>query len=181
MKRITLLLIYIAFSFAVVHAQGTRLADEPHAMSATVPSGWEQVRGDRHETVFKLTRSDGAGRRAIIVVALDNVEEGCSALGYDIWNMSDDELRKEAEGASMLGEPVNVIDVGRADIGGVHVIFHITRRTVPDSELWEFVYKGVRGSEYITIRLTSFGEQGWFKANQRAFADFVRSLRFDAR
>jgi hypothetical protein len=92
--------------------------------------------------------------------------------------MSDDEIRAEAKGNSLLGEEVRVLNFGRGLIDGHHFVWSKTFRIAPDKNpVYEFVYEGVVGSKYYTIRLTAVGDVRWFEENQVIFAEFVRSIQ----
>lgn len=164
---------------AIAQATPIQFTSSEHRISATIPDGWDQVQGVRSDTALKIARVASAGQKARIAVILDAIPAGRVASGYDIWSMSDEDIRKAAGSTSMAGEPVTVLNCGRAAIDGVHVVWSKTRRKAPDgSELWEFTYEGIRGSQYVTIRLTSVGDEGWFTPNQAIFADFIRGLHF---
>ncbi len=181
MKLLASLVCCIALLLSTVQAQQKGFTNKQHSISASLPSGWDEVQGIRDNTVLKLARTSKAGQKARITVVLDNIPEGRIAPDFDIWSMSNDELRKAAQDSSMLGETVTVFDTGRGSIDGVHVVWSKTSRPITDgSELWEFVYEGVRGSQYLTIRLTSVGNKAWFISNQTIFAEFIRSLRLKA-
>jgi hypothetical protein len=146
-------------------------------VSASLPSGWDQVQGIRGSTVLKLARSGPAGQKARITLVLDNLPPERVAEGFDIWDMTDEQIRKAA-GKSFMGEKVIILNVGRASIDSVHVAWNSNRRQITeDEEMWEFTYEGLRGSQYMTLRLTAVGNKDWFESNQAIFADFVRGLR----
>lgn len=182
MKRISSLVCCLVLFLSVAQAQQNRFVSTEHNLSAAIPAGWDQVQGALGTTVLKLARTNRIGQKARIVIALENVPRGRVPSDFDIWNMSNEDIRKAAESTSLLGEKVTVIDVGRASIDGVHVVWNKARRPAPDNlELWEFVYEGIYNSHHLTIRLTSVGNKDWFATNQSVFADFIRNLRLNAR
>jgi hypothetical protein len=177
MKSIILFVCCLVLFLSVAQGQQKRFVSREHGLSVSIPEEWDQVQGVLGTTVLKLARAGGAGQKARIVISLEAIPQGRVARDFDIWDMSNEEIRKAAEGTSLLGEKVTVIDAGRASIDGVHVIWNKARRPMPDKlELWEFVYEGIHKSRHITIRLTSIGNQAWFSTNQAIFADFIRSL-----
>lgn len=155
--------------------------NERYHVSAFIPDGWEQVQGVRDDTVLKLSRSGAAEQKAVMTISFEDIPEGREAAGYDIWNVSNDDLHEAAENSSFLGEPVAVVDVGKGSIDGIHVVWSITRRRIPDSELWEFAYEGIRGSRYLKVRLSSFGDKAWFDSNRVTFEAFVSTLSLTAK
>ncbi len=181
MKHMIFLICFIALFLSTAQAQHKDFISKQHRISASIPDGWDQIQGIRDNTVLKLARSGKAGQKARIAVVLDNIPNGRIEPGFDIWNMSDDDIRKAIESGAMRGETVTMIDVGRASIDGIHVVWNKNRRSIPDSTLWEFVYEGIRGSQYLTIRLTSVGNKDWFDLNQSIFAEFIKSLRLNMR
>lgn len=181
MRPVLLLIISLSLCPLTLRAQSKTLADRDHGISALIPEKWTEVQAERDETILKLSRSDGAARRAVMTLSIDNIPEDHVAPARDIWAVSDSGLRKKAAGGTFLGEPVTVIDVGRAKVDSIHFVWNKTRRQIPGSELWEFVYEGVVGSLYITVRLSSFGDHDWFTVNQSMFESFVQSLRFKAK
>lgn len=174
--RLSLVCAILAF-LPTAQAQQRTFTSREYKVSAQVPGGWDQVQGVRDKTLLKLARSGPAGRKARITFVLDDIPAGRVAAGFDMWDMTDEQLR-EAAGKSFMGETVSVMNVGRASIDGVHVVWNSKRRRVSDdTEMWELVYEGIRGSQYMTVRLTSVGDKDWFESNQAVFADFVRELR----
>lgn len=148
-----------------------------HQVFATVPDGWDQVQGVTQQTALKIARLGSSSQKARIALMIHDVPAGRFAPGYDIWTMSDDEIRKAA-GSSFAGESVTVLNAGRGAVDGLHMVWSKARRTAPDgSMVWEFTYEGIRGTQYLTIRLTSVGDQDWFTVNQAVFAEFIRTLR----
>jgi hypothetical protein len=132
---------------------------------------------------LKLARSGRAGQTARIAVVLDDIPTGRLAPDFDIWDMSNDDIRKATEVSSLRGETILVVDTGRAAIDGIHVVWNKNRRKIPNgsgAEMWEFAYEGIRDSKYLTIRLTSVGNQNWFASNQAVFSDFIRTLHLKA-
>lgn len=180
MKHLVFLICCVALFLSTAQAQRKEFVSRQHSISASIPNGWDQIQGVRGNTVLKLARSGRAGRTARIAVVLDDIPEGHFPSGFDIWSMSNDDIRKATEGGSLLGETIVVLDTGRASLDGVNVVWNKNRRKFPDgsgSEMWQFLYEGIRGSKYLTIRLTSVGDEIWFASNQAVFADFMRSLR----
>lgn len=177
MKRLILLICCVAVSISTVHGQRKDFSTTPHRISAIIPNGWDEVEGIRDNTVLKLARAGKSSQTARISLVLDDIPNGRMDANYDIWTMSNDDIRKAIERGARRGESVTVIDMGRSSIDGVHVVWNKNRRQIPEAELWEFVYEGVLGSHYLTIRLISYGDKNWYASNQSFFSDFVRSLR----
>lgn len=177
-QRCLLLLVYVLLTFALTaQAQRRSFTSKENNVSAPIPAGWEQVQGVRDTTLLKLARSGPAGQKARITIVLADLPPGRVADGYDMWEMTDEQLR-EASGKSFMGEKVEVLNVGRASIDAVHFVWHSSHRRIAEQgELWEFVYEGIRGSQYLTIRLTVTGNRFWYESNQAIFADFIRGLR----
>lgn len=178
MKTVSFLVLCVALFLPTVYAQQRQFTSSKHDISASIPQGWDQVQGIGKNTVLKLARSGKAGQKARIAIMLQDIPRDRDVSGFDIWSLSNDDIRKAAEGTSILGEPVTLIDWGRASVDNVHVVWNKSRRTIPDgSQGWEFVYEGFRGSQSLTIRLTSIGNEPWYNENQVIFAEFIRSLR----
>jgi hypothetical protein len=180
MKRLIVLVCCVALFLSTTPAQKRPFISKPHSISASIPNGWDQIQGVRDNTVLKLARSGRVGQTARIAVVLDDIPKGRLAPDFDIWDMSNDDIRKATEGSSLRGETILVVDTGRAAIDGIHVVWNKNRRKIPNgsgAEMWEFAYEGIRDSKYLTIRLTSVGNQNWFASNQAIFSDFIRTLR----
>jgi hypothetical protein len=162
---------------STTQAQQRSFTNKENNVSVPLPRGWDQVQGIQDSTLLKLVRSGTGGQKARITLILNDIPPGRVADGFDIWEMTNEQLRK-AGGKSFLGEKVDVLDVGRASIDGVHVVWHSSYRQIMEQgELWEFVYEGIRGSQYLTIRLTVTGNKGWYESNQAIFADIIMGLR----
>ncbi|HWW74108.1 MAG TPA: hypothetical protein VNZ44_01860, partial [Pyrinomonadaceae bacterium] len=175
-SRLFLVCAILAF-LSPARAQQRTFTSKENNVSAQLPGGWDQVQGVRDKTLLKLARSGPSGQKARITLVLDDIPAGRIAAGFDMWDMTDEQIR-QAAGKSFMGEKVSVLNVGRASIDGVHVAWNSNRRQVAGgTEMWEFVYEGIRGSQYMTVRLTAVGDKDWFESNQAIFADFVRSLR----
>jgi hypothetical protein len=167
---------------SVVQAQQIGFISKEHNLSTSIPEGWDQVQGVLGTTVLKLARTDRNGQKARIVISLEKIPQGRVPSDFDIWDMSDMDIRKAAESTSLTGEKVTVLDVGRASIDGIHAVWNKSRRPAPDNlELLEFVYEGIYDSQHITIRLTSVGDRDWFSTNQSIFAEFIRGVRLNVR
>lgn len=165
--------------FALTHfcfAAPIQFSSSQHRLSATLPDGWEQVQGLTQQSVLKLARLGSGSQKARIALMLHDVPSGTYALDYDIWSMSDADMRTAIETNATSG--ITVLHVGRGAVDGLHMMWSKSRVEVPDgSTLWDFTYEGIRGSQYLTIRLTSVGDEVWFTANQALFAEFIRTLK----
>lgn len=158
-------------------AEKTHFTSKYHQVSAQIPYGWDQVQGVRGNTVLKLARTGPREQRARVAIVFDSIPEGRIARGFDIWNMTDEEIRK-AESKPFYGEPVTLLNYGRGGIDGFHFVWSKTKVLMPSKiMLWRFTYSGIRDQTAITIRLTTYGDEEWFNANQAVFADFVRKLK----
>ena len=170
-----------ACSVRVYSEERNRFVSEEANISAELLSGWDLVQGVQDNTVLKLARAGQGDQKARISVRLDDIAAGQIPAGYDMWSSSDDMIRQAARGGAVMGERITVLDVGRAAVDGVHVIWHKTRRSTPDGRaVWAFVYEGINGSQYFTSRLTSVGDEQWFSENQLAYAGFIRDLKLKA-
>jgi len=169
-------------SIGVYSEERDRFVSDDANVSADIPSGWDVVQGIQDNTVLKLARAGQGVQKARITVRLDDVAPGQIPDEYDIWSTSDDMIRQAARSGAVMGEEITVLDVGRAAVDGVHVIWHKTKRSTPDGRaVWAFVYEGINGSQYFTSRLTSVGDEQWFSENQQVYAELIRNLILKAR
>jgi len=172
--------VLLSLSAPWIHAQAP-FVSKSHGVAVTVPKGWDQIEGVLGSTVLKLARVSAEGAKARIAIGVEPIPAGHPLAGsFDIWEMSDDDIKSSSEGNSLVGEKVTVLAVGRSAIDGYHFVWTKASRPVPlDGTLaYEFVYEGVVAGRHFTIRLTAMGSENWLADNQPDFASLVRSLRF---
>ena len=162
----------------VVQAEPAPFQNAQHRVSGIIPNGWKELPTSNPETALKISREGAGNDTARITITTYPVPPGTYPAAFDVWKMTDKQIRESGESGSDAGEKVTVLKFGRGEIDHQHVVWTLNHRTLQDNTvLWQLAYEGLRGTDGFTVQLTVTGDETWYTTNADSFAVFIRVLR----